>query len=96
MSKEPKCGPRGNREFMDRINALGFHDCLRMFQGKLTPTFRTPRGGTIVHQLDHLYVTPVLFSRLRWCDVGDAERILEPRPMLSDHLSIVADFVSPE
>jgi Endonuclease/Exonuclease/phosphatase family len=84
--------PRGNREVMEHMNAVGLYDCLRMFKGKLTPTFRTPRGGKVIHQLDHLYVTPMLLSRLAWCDVGSAERVLEPRPMLSDHLPIVADF----
>ena len=81
---------------MERMNALDFYDCLRMFKGKLTPTFRTPRGGMVIHQLDHLYVTPMLMSRLARCDVGSAERVLEPRPMLSDHLPIVADFNWPE
>lgn len=89
-------GPRGNREIIERMNALGFYDCLRMFQGKLTPTFRTPRGGMVIHQLDHLYVTPMLLSRLARCDVGSKERVFEPRPMLSDHLPIVADFSWPE
>jgi hypothetical protein len=86
--------PRGNREIMDRMNALGFYDCLRMFKGQLTPTFRTPRGS-VVHQLDHLYVTPSLLSRLTWCDIGSAERVFGATPMLSDHLPIVADFVWP-
>jgi exonuclease III len=90
-----KGGPRGNREIMDRMNALGFFDCLRMFNGGLTPTFRSPRGGSLVHQLDHLYVTPMLLSWLTWCGVGSAERIFEQRPMLSDHLPIVADFTWP-
>jgi exonuclease III len=88
-------GPRGNREIMDRMNALGFYDCLRMFKGKLTPTFRTPRGGVMVHQLAHLYVTPILLSRLAWCDIGSAERVFDTRPMLSDHLPIVAEFTWP-
>jgi exonuclease III len=86
--------PRGNREIQDRMNALGFYDCLRMFNGKLTPTFRTSRGS-IVHQLDHLYTTPCLLSKLAWCDVGASGRIFESTPMLSDHLPIVADFVWP-
>ncbi len=89
-------GPRGNREIIERMNALRFYDCLRMFKGKLVPTFRTPRGGYITHQLDHLYVTPMLLSRLMHCDVGDAQRIFEPRPMLSDHLPIIADFTWPD
>lgn len=88
-------GPRGNREIMDRMNALGFYDCLRMFKGELTPTFRTPRGGQLVHQLDHLYVTPLLLSRLAWCDIGSITRIFEAKPTLSDHLPIVADFMWP-
>ena len=88
--------PRGNRELMDRMNALGLYDCLRMYKGKLTPTFWTPRGGLLIHQLDHLYVTPLLLSRLARCDVGSQERVFDPRPMLSDHLPIVADFNWPE
>ncbi len=89
-------GPRGNREIMARMNALGFHDCLRTFKGKLTPTFRSPRRGSVVHQLDHMYVTPMLLSRLVSCEVGSAKRVFEPRPMLSDHLPIIADFVRPD
>jgi exonuclease III len=86
--------PRGNREIMDRMNALGFYDCLRMFKGKLTPTFRNPRGS-VVHQLDHLYVTPSLLSKLTWSDVGATGRVFGSTPTLSDHLPIVADFVWP-
>jgi exonuclease III len=87
-------GPRGNREIMDRMNALGFYDCLRMFKGQLTPTFRHS-GKSFVHQLDHLYVTPRLLSRLTRCDVGSAERVWGSKPTLSDHLPIVADFLLP-
>ena len=83
--------PSGNREIMDRMNALGYHVWLRMFNGKLTPTYRSPRGS-VVHQLDHLYVTPTLLSKLAQCDVGSAERVFDARPMLSDHLPIVADL----
>lgn len=87
--------PRGNREIIDRMNALGLRDCLREFTGKLTPTFRSPSNRSLVHQLDHLYVTAPLLGALRHCDVGSPERILAPRPMLSDHLPIVADFALP-
>lgn len=86
-------GPRGNRELMDRLNALHLYDCLRAFQGRLTPTFRTPRGGKVIHQLDHLYVTPRLLSKLVWRDVGAPERVFHAKPSLSDHLPIVADFL---
>jgi exonuclease III len=88
-------GPRGNREIMDRMNALGFYDCLRMYKGQLTPTFRHSRKS-FVHQLDHFYVTPRLLSRLTRCDVGSAERVFGSTLTLSDHLPIVADFVLPD
>ena len=87
-------GPRGNLEIMERMNALGFTECLRSFQGKLTPTFRTPRGGMIIHQLDHIYVTSTLLQKLTHCDTGSIDRVFGPSPMLSDHLPIVADFIS--
>ena len=87
--------PRGNREVMERMNALGLADCLRTFKGQLTPTFRTPRGGFVTHQLDYLYVTSALLRNLVWCDVGSAERVFGSTPSLSDHLPIVADFTAP-
>lgn len=84
--------PRGNREVMERMNALGLSDCLRTFKGQLTPTFRSPRSGFVIHQLDYLYVTDALLGKLAWCDVGSAERVFKSTPSLSDHLPIVADF----
>jgi exonuclease III len=86
--------PRGNREIMDRFNALGLYDCLRAFQARLVPTFRHSRGS-FVHQLDHLYVTPMLLSRLVDCNLGDFDRVFGRKPTLSDHLPIVADFQWP-
>ncbi|MDQ2683720.1 MAG: hypothetical protein M3Y37_09365 [Chloroflexota bacterium] len=84
--------PRGNLELMERMNALGLRDCLRAFQRRLVPTFRSPRGGSVIHQIDHLYVTPPLLQRLAQCDVGSSSRVFEALPALSDHLPIVADF----
>lgn len=84
--------PRGNRDIMDRLNGLGLTEVLRKSRGALTPTFRTPRGGFITHQLDHMYVTDALVSGLVTCDVGTAERVFETKPTLSDHLPIVAEF----
>ena len=84
--------PRGNRDIMDRLNNLGLIEVLLHSRGELTPTFRTPRGGYITHQLDHMYVTKTLVEELVTCDVGSAERVFQPRPMLSDHLPIVAEF----
>lgn len=84
--------PRGNREFLDRMEALGLHECLRLSKGGLTPTFRSPRGGSIVHQIDHLFVTDSLSKQLIGCDVGSTDRVFGSSPMLSDHLPVIADF----
>jgi exonuclease III len=81
---------KGNREILDRMDALGFTECLRKHQGKLTPTFRNTHGGRVVHQIDHLFVSEALYSTLETCKVGDASVIFEES--LSDHLPIVADF----
>jgi exonuclease III len=83
-------GPRGNREYLDRMEALGLKECLRMTTGMLTPTFRNPREGVIQHQMDHLFVTAALSEKLLRCDVGLREVVFDRR--LSDHLPIVADF----
>lgn len=82
--------PRGNREYLDRMTACGFTECLREHQGALTPTFRNPRGGACKHQMDHLFTTAALTSRLLSCTVGPKERVCDNS--LSDHLPIIADF----
>lgn len=84
-------GPRGNREYLDRMAALGMTECLRKMKGQLTPTFKNPRGDSFIHQIDHLFVTDPLLSRLTSCDIGNPERVFGES--LSDHLPIVADFV---
>jgi exodeoxyribonuclease-3 len=87
-----KGGPRGNREWLDRMSALGFTECLRSSQGVLTPTFRRP--GSIIPscQIDHLFVTAGLSARLEKCQTGETDRVFGSK--LSDHLPIVADFNS--
>ena len=82
-------GPRGNREYLDRMKALGLVECLRHFKGALTPTFRNTSDGVVKHQIDHMFVTSGLARRLRDCKTGP-ETIF--RDGLSDHLPIVADF----
>lgn len=82
---------RGNREGMERMNALGFRDCLRTCQGWLVPAFRWS-DGSVIHQLDYLYATEAMLGNLVGCDVGSAERVFGSIPRLSDHLPIVADF----
>lgn len=83
-------GPRGNREYLDRMTALGFMEVLRYSKGKLTPTFRNTSNGLIKHQMDHLFITQHLVQHLTSCDTGSVERIFDRG--LSDHLPIIADF----
>jgi exonuclease III len=73
--------------------ALGMTEYLRKMKGQLTPTFKNPRGGSFVHQIDHRFVTEPLLSRLTSCDTGSPETVFGGS--LSDHLPIVADFVLP-
>lgn len=79
----------GNKEIRDRMYALGFKECLLEHNGKLTPTFKHSRKK-IIHQLDHLYVSDKLFSRILKCEVGDQNKIFGKA--LSDHLPIITDF----
>lgn len=83
-------GPHGNQEFFDRMTALGFSECLLQGQGKLTPTFRNPRGGKIIHQLDHLFLSNVLVPQLISCRAETGWGVFERS--LSDHLPIVAEL----
>jgi endonuclease/exonuclease/phosphatase family metal-dependent hydrolase len=80
----------GNREILERMKALGFTECLRGYNGKLTPTFRNPANGRVVHQMDHLFATNPLYLLLNHCAVGDGSNIFTNS--VSDHLPIVADF----
>lgn len=80
----------GNREILDRMETLGFTECLRKYKGKLTPTFRSPRNGKTVHQIDHLFATDSLYSTLKNCTTGDESIIFGES--ISDHLPIIADF----
>jgi endonuclease/exonuclease/phosphatase family metal-dependent hydrolase len=81
--------PRGNSQVLERMDALGLKECLRGSQGRLVPTFRHAAGGPVVHQMDHLFVSESMFSRLAKCEVGD-DRVFSES--LSDHLPIIADF----
>jgi len=83
-------GPRGNREILDRMSDLGFVECLRQSQGKLVPTFRNPRDGKVIHQMDHLFVSGSLATKLTCCATGEHASVFDAK--LSDHLPIVADF----
>ena len=80
----------GNREYLDRMAALGLTECLRKAKGGLTATFRNPVGGVIKHQIDHVFTTEALASRLVSCGTGLHERVFGAH--LSDHLPVVAVF----
>jgi endonuclease/exonuclease/phosphatase family metal-dependent hydrolase len=69
---------------------LGLRECLRHCNGALVPTFRNPRDGRIVHQIDHLFVSESLAARLVSCITADHARVFDAS--LSDHLPILADF----
>jgi hypothetical protein len=80
----------GNAEMLERMNHLGFTECLRKSKDDpIVPTFRHSRGS-IHHQIDHLFVSNGLFSRLDKCTV--AEQAVVFGGGLSDHLPIIADF----
>jgi exonuclease III len=80
----------GNREFLDKMKSLRFTECLRKYNGRLTPTFRNVRGGKSIHQMDHLFVSDSLYSVLYRCSTGDEMKIFGQS--ISDHLPIIADF----
>jgi exonuclease III len=82
--------PRGNREILDRMYSLGLRECLRETHGMLVPTFRNPKGGRIVHQMDHLFVPESMTAKLVSCKTADHVRVFGES--LSDHLPIIADF----
>lgn len=88
-------GNRGNREWLARMRAIGFIDCLAHAQGHPVPTFRHSRGA-IRNQIDHLFVTPPLLKRLIDCRVPPHEEIWRADGPLSDHIPIVAEFATDE
>ena len=79
----------GNKEILDRMVNLGFTECLRKYNNdKIIPTFKHSKGE-IAHQMDHLFVTERLITKLINCTVGDQTIVFDK---LSDHLPIIADF----
>ncbi len=83
-------GPSGNKEIMDRLNDLGLEECLSSFNNKLVPTFRNPKGGKIIHQIDHMFVSLDLFNGLMESNTLNLSGIFENS--ISDHLPIVSIF----
>ena len=86
-SKFSKKGETRHNNFFDGILDLGFHDCLRKYHSLPMQTYRHNRG-IYPWELDHMFVTPELFERLRSINVFVDDNILQ----LSDHNPIVANF----
>lgn len=82
--------PKGHAEFLDRMNAIGFTDCLRSFNGKLTPTYEHHSGDELINQLDYMFTTNGLSEKLKSCETADPSIIFGEKT--SDHLPVVGDF----
>lgn len=82
--------PRGNLEVMGRMNELGLFEALRSQHGRLTPTFRSARNGSVVHQMDHFYCSSFVMKRIKDAKVSDPDIIFGQR--LSDHLPITIEM----
>lgn len=83
-------GPRGHREYLDRMADSGFLECLRHSQGGLTPTYRKPGSSAPKGQLDHCFASTRIAQRLCSCSTSAPELVFGTE--LSDHLPIIADF----
>lgn len=86
---EPK--DTGNREIIERLNALGLTDCLSHFHRGPVPTFQHT-SKSVDHQLDYCYVNTPMLDRLRTARVPSHKDIFYTTPRLSDHLPIVCEF----
>lgn len=83
--------PRGNQRILDRMQEIGMPNIARWEGFAERPTFRHSRGG-FRQQLDYLFANQLVSQHLDRIDLGDPTTIFAPRPMLSDHLPIIADF----
>ena len=81
---------QGNWEIQERMIKLGLIECLNTFNNNLIPTFKNPRDGKVVHQMDHLFVTQNIYDNISDCETGYPEHIFDES--LSDHLPIIAEF----
>jgi exonuclease III len=85
-----KGGPIGSLEYIQRLESIGLKECLRHFSNTLVPTFKNPKGGKIIHQLDHMYATKNLLDSLIDCKTPEHDFIFGSN--LSDHLPIISTF----
>lgn len=80
----------GEVDLLANIAGMGFKECLKTFNTKSVPTFKNPKGGKVIHQIDHLFVTNHLYAEIVDCRVGEGADVFGKS--LSDHLPIIADF----
>ncbi len=80
------------RILIENLEKLGLYECLKGFNNKIMPTFKHSRGS-VVHQLDYMFVTQELNECLSSCSTGEDEILSHS---ISDHLSIVAKFMPQE
>ena len=59
------------------VYSLGLVECLEKSNSKLVPTFKNPKGGKIIQQIDHLFVTADIYENINTCVVGDQNLIFE-------------------
>jgi endonuclease/exonuclease/phosphatase family metal-dependent hydrolase len=80
-------GPKGCQEIIDRLYSLKLKEALFEHHGRLVPTFRNPKGGKIIHQIDHVFISEGLFSNLISSNVMSEFEVFEES--LSDHYPIL-------
>ena len=80
----------GNQEIQDRMLNIGFTECLKSHNGKLIPTFKNTKGGKIIHQMDHIFVSQNMYTTIVRCNVEAHNTIFDKN--LSDHLPIISEF----
>jgi len=79
-------GPRGNREFFERMAETGWHEAMRkFFDSEVQTYYREGRGP---YQLDHVSLTGELYDLLGLGLVDASDGVLAA----SDHAPIVLDF----
>ena len=79
-------GPRGNREFFQRMTETGWREALRKFHAEEVRTYFS-RGKT-PYQLDHVFLTDGLYETLRRGFVDSSAEVL----LASDHAPIVLEL----
>lgn len=80
-------GPRGCQEIIDRLYALNLRESLSEHNQKIVPTFRNPKGGKIIHQIDNVFISERLFSNLVSSNTLSEYGVFEDK--LSDHYPIL-------